>query len=441
MAKNKSASQTDALVESQFMVMVDLLNKHNNPDKPLIGTSKGPGCNRHLPFPFELPPEAFKPSDWDDNEDYYLPGERELMESGGQHTSIYFADGEQYINGEEFTFGRMVAMVKSPFSGESVTLYMSGLNDDSISAGIKIGSVGNNPPRAFFSAKCEDDKWCYFEAEEFYMLSVTDETLAREEGVFTLFNKKAGILVTRHVYGATGFKEASLMSKPYPKTAVSYKMTDREEEFIRERFGELVGRYARFVKSSTAPKSKPVPPSSGEGSPFDALLSVKQGLSQEKMKDICRVMRRNGRRGRTYTEFSFKDIARSGDWRTGPNEHAEMMFKALGNTVHSFSLREGNGLNAVIIIGEIAGSTSAFLVFKREDGVEYICELDWFSLLTIHCKRENGHLGVLTVFNSVPNVLCFDYCVAYPEQYLLRLDKKDFPPLSAEEKKEFENEE
>jgi hypothetical protein len=406
-------SPGDALIGNRFKKMVDLLAENFKRDEPLTAKPTEFKSGKPLPVDWQLPQEAYSSHYHDE---HYYPGHMEIDTEAVGNTYISIIDKEQHIENKAYNLGRTVVMVKPTASKKPEFFYMTDDARDNFYITITAGRIGNDPPRAFLMASCEDgagyrDKDSYYlEPEEFCILSITDEDCDREEGIFTLFIKKSGILVTRFFSGSPGLKTVRLSGKtfPYPPLPSPRAMTDQDEKFVRTRFGELADQYAITVKPGTTRESKPIPQSHPEGSPFDTLRPDRQDLSQEQMHSFCGLIRRRlGRStGEDYKGLSFKN------WNgNGCDTNCEVRLKPVGDDrVYLFSLHGDNELDAAIIAGDSGnGSYMAFLVVKGKDNQEYVFELEWFASLPVHCKRESGHLGIFTMFNRIPNVFIYEY--------------------------------
>ena len=421
-------SPEEVLMQNRFKEMVSQFEKHfkrDDVDEPLITNPTDHEYVKHMSVDWQLPPEANLRShskDFDDTE------EMEIDINAEGNTYININEKEQVIKDETYALGRTLVMIKPTASAKPDFFYMTDQSRDNFVLLITAGSVGTNPPRAFLTAGCEDGKTYYFEPEEFCVLSVTDEIMDREEGIFTLFIKKTGFLSVKFFSNFPKSGTTKMSAKTFPSPPIHKiprDLTDNDERMIRDRFNDSLKWYAKSIKLTAAQNSKTIPIDTPESSPFNSLRLDKQSMSQEKMRDFCRLIRRRGARNKgddRYVEFSFKDLKLNADSYFFPSHSlVEVTFKPTGDSVYNFSLRKDNGLDAVIIGGQVNGSGIAFLVVKR-DGKEYIFELEWFSLLNIRYKTKKEDLGIFIMYNNSPNVLFFSFYTTQPDKILHSLD-------------------
>ncbi|GHV13459.1 hypothetical protein FACS1894219_08300 [Clostridia bacterium] len=429
---NKSQSQGEVLVKSHYREMADMLVKgfeRDGRDNTLIECSTEYKRMRPLNVDWQLPKTALLSSHPDD---FYYPGHMEMNTFEAGNSFIDLGDRNHIFGGETYSLGRTIVMIKPTASTKPDFIYMADDFRESLDMNITVGRTGENPPQAFLIAGREDSPTYYFEPEEVCVLSVIYETLEREEGIFTYFNKNDGVLFTGFVTGTPGLKDGRFTKKLNPKIRVSKILTDKEKDLVFERFDKIAGQYAATVREDTKRKLKPVPRNSDEVHPFDLLKVNTQTVPQEKLRALCKVIRRNGERSQEggYKEINLKNWNGPG----GLSTNYEIKMKLTGGTECFFSFREDTGIDAVVIAGECDGGTSAFLVIKPENGEEYFFELEWFSTLSVHHKQSNGHIGIFTVFSQSPSVLYTDYCIAYPKESLglLQLEGKNFPSMDDE---------
>jgi len=303
---------------------------------------------------WQLPPSAY--DEPGPNDCPYPPGHSEIP----PNTFINLVEKYQDLGKEEYILGRTVVMIKPTASSKPDLYYMSDDYGDRLNAFITAGSDGKNPAHAFVHAWGSKQEARYFEPEEFCMLAVIGETLTSTDGIFTYFNRRKGILVTKFVIGSLGFKDASFSSSPPPKAPRVLDVSKPVAKMARDRFDRLVHQYAETVKPNISRKSNPKP----QGSPFDLMRIDKEPPTQVQMRDMCWNLWKDRLRGygeEKYIEINFKNLKhsiRGGD--PDPSINLEIRLKLVGDTrEYAFSLRKNNGLDAAIIAGDSDGYKKA----------------------------------------------------------------------------------
>ena len=412
-------SSVDLILESKFKEMKALLAKYDKGDESLIAKQTEQSRKESITLPWVLPPEAYLSfHKAPDDDGFYLPGHEELDESAKDYTYIDISGEYLRHKEKDYSLGKTLLVIKTPYSSEPYTLYLSEYWADSPYLIICAGSINSGKPKAFFEAKCENGEIYYFELEEFCSLSITYETLDFEEGVFTWFDKRKGILITKLAVGFPNFKEAILTNKTQVKPqGLLNKINSRAEQFIMNRFDEMVTQYTKSIETDSTKKSRQAPRNPGDLITSHLLRSDKQVFTQAQMKDRCRMIRLRGQRdkARHYTEINFREMRISDH---GPFLYMGVSAKLLNDTMFCFDIQKTNTLEAAIIAGDLGGFEEAFLVVKREDGEECIFQLESFSILAIHYKGRE-HWGTFITFNGiangVPSMHFKRLCETYPK--------------------------